>query len=88
MARLRNGDQRAGLSAATTVPLGVAAALLLACFGGIWWASSLSSKVDYLTNDVNGVRVNMNNLASDISTIKKTVDRIEWATSGDVTKKK
>lgn len=88
MTRSRYSEQRAGLSAATTVPLGVAAALLIACFGGIWWASSLSSKVDYLTTDVNGVRVNMNNLANDISTIKKTVDRIEWATSGDTTKKK
>lgn len=79
---------RPGLSASTTVPLGVAAALLLACFGGIWWASSLSSKVDYLTSDLNNVRVNTNNIANDLATIKKTVDRIEWATSSEATKKK
>lgn len=82
-----HGNGRPGLSASTTIPLGVAAALLLGAFGGIWWASSLSAKVDFLTNDLNGMRLNVNGMTNDIANIKKSVDRIEWATSSDNKKK-
>lgn len=84
----RNTNGRAGLTSSTTIPLGLASATLLVAFGGIWWASSLSAKVDYLTADVNGVRINLNTLTNEMANIKKVVDRIEWATGAESTTKK
>lgn len=79
--RYGNGQDRPGISASTTVPIGLAFALLTATFGGVWWASTISSKLDYVSSDVTGMK-------NDVAQLKSTVQRIELQNDPDHLRKR
>lgn len=88
MANGRSKSGVAGLSSSTTIPLGLAFAFVMVCFGGVWWLSNQSAKVDYLIQDGIAVRDKFDKLSTTVNEVKKTVDRIEWAQGADPLKKR
>lgn len=74
------------MSASTTVPIGVAAVVVVAIVGGAWWAASVSGKVDILTGSNTRQETDLNRLKEDVGTMKYDMRLIQQ--SFDSIKKK
>lgn len=73
----RNGNGKSPLSANTTIQLGLAVVILGATFSGAWWASSLSIKVDSITNASHKLENDMSNVKKDVGDIKYEVRQVQ-----------
>ena len=72
-----------GLSASTTVPIGIAVAAIGVTIAGAWWAATVSLKVDALTqvgsevkSDVNNVKNDVNSMKFDLNSVKTSVNQL------------